>query len=200
MAEPTASIGPHRNSGSGGTIYANIIGIAHPVCKKERTAARTVGLGVSRPALYIGCRYNLWAKQAVWPSTLQSRPLHHPQATDGQLRGDEIHGLLHPGHPARTQHWQARSALRRGGSSDRGLEEGGCVRTKWAAERNPMAVHTYRANCRGPDDTHISFGSVEEEALARAIDVGTAAAGVAEGMSDGGLLLEDRVVPDLVST
>jgi hypothetical protein len=63
-----------------------------------------------------------------------------------------------------------------------------------------MAVHTYRANCRGPDDTHISFGSVEEEALARAIDVGTAAAGVAEGMSDGGLLLEDRVVPDLVST
>jgi DNA (cytosine-5)-methyltransferase 1 len=61
------------------------------------------------------------------------------------------------------------SLFSRGGNFDRGLEEGGCIRTKWALEWNPHACHTYRANCRDPDETQIFLGSVDE-ALARAID------------------------------
>lgn len=56
-----------------------------------------------------------------------------------------------------------------GGNFDRGLEEGGCVCTKWAVEWNSFAAHTYRANCKVPDDTQIFLGSVDEF-LARAID------------------------------
>lgn len=56
-----------------------------------------------------------------------------------------------------------------GGNFDRGLEEGGCVCTKWAVEWNSFAAHSYRANCRNPDDTQIFLGSVDEF-LARAID------------------------------
>jgi DNA (cytosine-5)-methyltransferase 1 len=56
-----------------------------------------------------------------------------------------------------------------GGNFDRGLEEGGCVRTKWAVEWNSHAAHTYRANCKNPEETNIFLGSVDE-ALARAID------------------------------
>ncbi|TID28004.1 S-adenosyl-L-methionine-dependent methyltransferase [Venturia nashicola] len=56
-----------------------------------------------------------------------------------------------------------------GGNFDRGLEEGGCVCTKWAVEWNSLAAHTYRANCKDPEDTQIFLGSVDE-LLARAID------------------------------
>ncbi|QDS72512.1 hypothetical protein FKW77_000077 [Venturia effusa] len=55
-----------------------------------------------------------------------------------------------------------------GGNFDRGLEEGGCVRTKWAVEWNSFAAHTYRANCKDPNRTEIFLGSVDEF-LARAI-------------------------------
>ncbi|KAE9981414.1 hypothetical protein EG327_006222 [Venturia inaequalis] len=55
-----------------------------------------------------------------------------------------------------------------GGNFDRGLEEGGCVSTKWAVEWNSFAAHTYKANCKDPD-TQIFLGSVDEF-LARAID------------------------------
>lgn len=49
-----------------------------------------------------------------------------------------------------------------GRNFDRGLEEGGAVRTKWAVEWNQEAVHTYHANCQNKDDTAIFYGSVDE--------------------------------------
>jgi DNA (cytosine-5)-methyltransferase 1 len=59
------------------------------------------------------------------------------------------------------------SLFSRGGSFDRGLEEGGVVHTRCAVESNKEAVHTYLANCS--DGTATFFGSVDEQ-LARAIN------------------------------
>jgi DNA (cytosine-5)-methyltransferase 1 len=54
-----------------------------------------------------------------------------------------------------------------GGNFDRGLEEGGAINTKWVIEWDTQAVHTFRANLKDHQGTHIFHGSVDD-ALARA--------------------------------
>jgi DNA (cytosine-5)-methyltransferase 1 len=56
----------------------------------------------------------------------------------------------------------AMSLFSGGGNFDRGLQEAGAMRSKWAVEWNANAAHTYRANLRGLDDTAIFLGSIDE--------------------------------------
>ncbi|KAI7476680.1 S-adenosyl-L-methionine-dependent methyltransferase [Hortaea werneckii] len=55
-----------------------------------------------------------------------------------------------------------------GGNFDRGLEEGGAVKFKFAVDWAERALHSYRANTDQPDDTHFFLGSVND-CLAQAI-------------------------------
>ncbi|KAL2072424.1 hypothetical protein VTL71DRAFT_11767 [Oculimacula yallundae] len=55
-----------------------------------------------------------------------------------------------------------------GGSFDRGLEEGGAVRNKWAADIDQNAIHTYNANVDETEPTKLFYGSVNDM-LAQAI-------------------------------
>ncbi|KAI7163956.1 S-adenosyl-L-methionine-dependent methyltransferase [Hortaea werneckii] len=55
-----------------------------------------------------------------------------------------------------------------GGNFDRGLEEGGAVKFKYAVDWAERALHSYRANTDEPDETHFFLGSVND-CLARAI-------------------------------
>ncbi|KAI5364160.1 putative BAH domain, C-5 cytosine methyltransferase, DNA methylase, C-5 cytosine-specific, active [Septoria linicola] len=56
-----------------------------------------------------------------------------------------------------------------GGSFDRGLEEGGAVRFRYAVDINKKALHSYRANDPHPEQTKYYLGSVNEY-LASALD------------------------------
>lgn len=49
-----------------------------------------------------------------------------------------------------------------GGNFDRGLEDAGAIRTKWAVEWAVHAAHTYRANLSDPAQAAIFMGSVDE--------------------------------------
>ncbi|KAI6837600.1 S-adenosyl-L-methionine-dependent methyltransferase [Hortaea werneckii] len=55
-----------------------------------------------------------------------------------------------------------------GGNFDRGLEEGGAVKFKYAVDWAERALHSYRANADEPDDTQFFLGSVND-CLARTI-------------------------------
>ncbi|RMY91212.1 hypothetical protein D0861_03230 [Hortaea werneckii] len=55
-----------------------------------------------------------------------------------------------------------------GGNFDRGLEEGGTVKFKFAVDWAERALHSYRANTDEPDETHFFLGSVND-CLAQAI-------------------------------
>ena len=55
-----------------------------------------------------------------------------------------------------------------GGNFDRGLEEGGAVKFKYAVDWAERALHSYRANTDEPDKTHFFLGSVND-CLAQAI-------------------------------
>ena len=50
-----------------------------------------------------------------------------------------------------------------GGNFGRGLEEGQAVRNMWAIDMDKVAIHTYHANLRDPEDTHLFFGSVNDQ-------------------------------------
>lgn len=49
-----------------------------------------------------------------------------------------------------------------GGNFDRGLEEGGALKTRWAVEWNSAALHTFRANCTDPNKVAFFRGSVDD--------------------------------------
>ncbi|KAI7656973.1 S-adenosyl-L-methionine-dependent methyltransferase, partial [Hortaea werneckii] len=55
-----------------------------------------------------------------------------------------------------------------GGNFDRGLEEGGAVKFKYAVDWAERALHSYRANADEPDKTHFFLGSVND-CLAQAL-------------------------------
>ncbi|KAG0644907.1 DNA (cytosine-5)-methyltransferase 1 [Hyphodiscus hymeniophilus] len=50
-----------------------------------------------------------------------------------------------------------------GGNFGRGLEEGQAVHNRWAVDMDKIAIHTYYANLRDPQDTHLYFGSVNDQ-------------------------------------
>lgn len=49
-----------------------------------------------------------------------------------------------------------------GGTFGRGLEDGGAVEMRWAVDYFREAIHTYRANARGPEETKLFYGSVND--------------------------------------
>ncbi|PVH87906.1 S-adenosyl-L-methionine-dependent methyltransferase, partial [Cadophora sp. DSE1049] len=49
-----------------------------------------------------------------------------------------------------------------GGNFGRGLEEGGAVRNRWAADIDKNAIHTYNANVDESDPTKLFYGSVND--------------------------------------
>lgn len=64
-----------------------------------------------------------------------------------------------------------------GGNYDRGLEEGGAVKFRYAVDMAEHALHTYRANVQDPQDVNFFLGSVNDF-LAQAIS-GSASATIA---------------------
>jgi DNA (cytosine-5)-methyltransferase 1 len=50
-----------------------------------------------------------------------------------------------------------------GGNFGRGLEEGQAVYNKWAVDMDKIAIHTYYANLQDPQDTHLYYGSVNDQ-------------------------------------
>lgn len=87
-------------------------------------------------------------------------------ALETPLPGPMIEGLDFSTRPENRPPMKLLSLFSGGGNFDRGLEEGGCICTKWAVEWNSFAAHSYRAS-RG--ETQIFLGSVDEF-LARAMD------------------------------
>lgn len=49
-----------------------------------------------------------------------------------------------------------------GGTFGRGLEDGGSVEMRWAVDYFREAIHTYKANTRGPEETKLFYGSVND--------------------------------------
>ena len=101
---------------------------------------------------------------------------------EGKREGGRIEGLKRPYPTSLNQGFDPRqkpppsrkkldnlALFAGGGSFDRGLEDGGAVRTRWAVEIEPRALHTFRANLESPDEVELYLGSVNDY-FAKALD------------------------------